>query len=115
MPKFLTFMVCFALTTHAISQSNFSFNCRKDTTIECTASCLTLKTILPNIYSSTASYTVNKISALSCFRPYVSASVNGASAGLLIDDRYSAPLDIPFPFSFYGNTYSQLIASTNGF
>ena len=108
-------MVCFALSTHAISQSNFSFNCRKDTTIECTTSCLTLKTTLPNIYSSTASYTVNQLSAISCFRPYVSPSDNGPSAGLIIDDRYSAPLDISFPFSFYGSTYTKLIASTNGF
>ena len=115
MQKFLTFMVCFALTTHAICQSNFSFNCRKDTTIECTTSCLTLKTTLPNIFSSTASYTVNQISALSCFRPYVSPSADGTLANLLIDDRYSPPLEITFPFSFYGNTYTKLIASTNGF
>src|SRR6188472_4398886 len=105
MQKFLTFMVCFAVTTHAICQSNFSFNCRKDTTIECTTACLTLKTTLPNIFSSTTSYTVNQISALSCFRPYVSPSANGTLANLLIDDRYSLPLDITFPFSFYGNTY----------
>ncbi|HUS02966.1 MAG TPA: T9SS type B sorting domain-containing protein [Chitinophagaceae bacterium] len=115
MQKFLTFMVCFALSTHAKGQSNFSFNCRMDTTIECTTSCLNLKTTLPNIYSSTTSYSVNQISALSCFRPYVSAINNGPSANLLIDDRYSPPLDIGFPFSFYGNTYTQLIASTNGF
>lgn len=108
-------MIFFALTTHAISQSNFSFNCRKDTTIECTTSCITLATTLPNVFSSTASYTVNSISALSCFRPYVSPLDNGPTAGLIIDDRYSAPLDISFPFSFYGNTYTQLIASTNGF
>lgn len=115
MQKFLTFMVCFALATHAKSQSNFSFNCRKDTTIECTNSCLTLRTTLPNVYSSTTSYTVNQLSSLSCFRPYVSPSASGPTSNLIIDDRYSAPLDITFPFSFYGNNYTQLIASTNGF
>lgn len=115
MQKFLTFIVFSALTMHSIAQSNFSFNCKKDTTIECTTSCLTLRTTLPNIYSSTASYSVNQISALGCFRPYVDAAASGALAGLLIDDRYSAPIDITFPFSFYGNTYTKLIASTNGF
>lgn len=115
MQKFLTFMVFFAVTMPSMGQSNFSFNCRKDTTIECTTSCLTLKTRLPNVYSSTASYSVNEISALSCFQPYISPSANGTLANLLIDDRYSPPIDITFPFSFYGNTYTKLIASTNGF
>lgn len=115
MQKFLTFIVFFVLTMPLRSQSNFSFNCRKDTTIECTTSCLTLKTSLPNIYSSTTSYTVNQLSALSCFRPYISPSDPGTLANLLIDDRYSTPIDIGFPFSFYGNNYTKLIASTNGF
>ena len=115
MQKFLTFIGFFALTIPSIGQGNFSFNCRKDTTIECTTSCITLKTVLPDIHSSTASYTVNQLSALSCFRPYVSPLSIGTLANLLIDDRYSPPIDITFPFSFYGNTYTKLIASTNGF
>lgn len=115
MQKFLTLMIFFAIAKSAIAQSNFSFNCRKDTLIECTTTCLTLKTTVPNIYSSTTSYTVNKSSTLSCFRPYVNPAAAGTLANLLIDDRYSPVIDIGFPFSFYGNTYTKLIASTNGF
>ncbi|MEO5781628.1 MAG: T9SS type B sorting domain-containing protein [Ginsengibacter sp.] len=97
------------------SQSNFSFNCTKDTTIECTTNCLTLTTTIPDIHASTTSYSVNKISAISCFRGYINPAAPGPSTNLVIDDRYSLPLDISFPFSFFGSTYSQLIASTNGF
>ena len=97
------------------AQNSFSFNCTKDTTIECTNSCITLKTTLPDIYSSTNSYAVNQTSSLSCFRSYVNPAATGSSAQLLIDDRYSPILNIGFNFPFFGATYNQLIASTNGF
>ncbi|HEY8660724.1 MAG TPA: gliding motility-associated C-terminal domain-containing protein [Hanamia sp.] len=115
MHKLFTLVLFFALTKTTIGQNNFSFNCRKDTTIECTTSCLTLNTTIPDIHASTNLYTVNQITALTCFRGYIDPSTPGPSANLLIDDRYSPPIDITFPFSFFGTTYSQLIASTNGF
>jgi hypothetical protein len=115
MHKVFILVLCFALTKTTTGQNNFSFNCRKDTTIECTTSCITLNTTIPDIHASTNSYTVNQITALTCFRGYADPSAPGASANLLIDDRYSPPIDITFPFSFFGTTYSQLIASTNGF
>lgn len=115
MHKFLTALILVTLSKSSASQNSFSFNCTKDTIIECTTQCLTLHTILPDIHAATNSYTVNQLSAISCFRGYVNPGGPGSSAGLLIDDRYSPPIDITFPFSFYGNTYSQLIASTNGF
>ena len=99
----------------ATAQNSYSFNCTKDTTIECINSCITLKTILPDIYSSTNSYAVNQTSLLSCFRSYVNPAAPGFPAKLTIDDRYSPILDIGFNFPFYGATYNQLIASTNGF
>ena len=77
--------------------------------------CISLNTTIPDIHVSTASYVVNQSSALSCFRGYVSPAASGPSANLDIDDRYSSVLNIRFPFSFYGITYNQLIASTNGF
>ena len=115
MHRLLTLVIFFCLAKTTFSQSNFSFNCTKDTTIECTTNCLTLTTTIPDIHASTSSYTVNKITALSCFRGYVNPAAPGISSNLLIDDRYSPVLDITFPFSFFGTTYSQLIASTNGF
>jgi gliding motility-associated-like protein len=104
-----------ALIEPVQAQNNFSFNCTKDTTIECTSACITLKTVIPDIYSSTNSYSVNQVSALSCFRGYADPAAPGQSTKLTIDDRYSPPIDISFPFSFFGTNYSQLIASTNGF
>ncbi len=115
MHKFLTVAVLVLLSRSAASQNSFSFNCTKDTTIECTTQCLTLHTILPDIHAATNSYSVNQLSSYSCFRGYADPAATGLSAGLLIDDRYSPPIDITFPFSFYGATYTQLIASTNGF
>lgn len=112
---FLSLLVSFALATPTKSQNSFSFNCRKDTTIECTTQCLTIKTVIPDIYSSTNSYVVDKISARNCFRGYVSPAISGPSSNLTIDDRYSPTIDIGFPFSFYGNSYTKLIASTNGY
>jgi gliding motility-associated-like protein len=115
MHRLLTFGLLFCLSKTAYSQSNFSFNCTKDITIECTINCLTLTTTIPDIHSSTSSYTINKLSAISCFRGYVNPAAPATSTNLLIDDRYSPVLDISFPFSFFGTNYSQLVASTNGF
>lgn len=115
MNKLLVLVIFVLLTKTSISQTNFSFNCTKDTVIECTSACISLNTTIPDIHASTQSYSVNQISALSCFRGYVDPSASGLSAQLKIDDRYSPPIDITFPFSFYGTTYSQIIASTNGF
>ena len=115
MHKFLTVVIFITMTRSAICQNSFSFNCTKDTVIECTTSCLTLKTTLPDIHAATNTYTVSQLSALTCFRGYVDPSAPGLSANLLIDDRYSPPIDITFPFSFFGKSYSQVIASTNGF
>ena len=115
MHKLFILVLCLGIIKTTSGQNSFSFNCTKDTTIECTTSCITLTTTIPDIHASTSSYTVNKITALSCFRGYVDPSAPGPSTNLIIDDRYSPPLDISFPFSFYGNNYSQVIASTNGF
>lgn len=115
MNKFLSLIILLVLSKTSTSQNSFSFNCKKDIIIECTTACLTLTTILPDIHSATNSYTVNKVSGYSCFRGYVSPAAPAATANLLIDDRYSPPINIGFPFSFFGASYSTLIASTNGF
>lgn len=109
-------LLVLVLTINPIqAQNSFSFNCTTDTTISCTTQCITLKAIIPDIFSSTTSYTVNRITDYTCFRPYVNPASQGRSANLTIDDRYSPIIDITFPFSFFGTTYSKLIASTNGF
>ncbi len=42
-------------------------------------------------------------------------ATGGTDSGLSGDDQYTGPIDIGFSFKFYGNTYSQLYISTNGF
>lgn len=113
--NFLSILFLITLCNHNYAQSAFSFNCRKDTTIECTTSCISLNTVIPDIHSSTASYSVNQITAFTCFRGYVNPAVGGRSANITADDIYSSPLNISFPFSFYGSNYSSLVASTNGY
>src|SRR5215212_727299 len=115
MHRLLALLVLVLFINPIQAQNSFSFNCLKDTTIDCTIQCLTVKTVIPDIYSSTNSYTVNRITDLTCFRPYVNPATPGPSANLTIDDRYSPIIDISFPFSFFGTTYTKLIASTNGF
>jgi gliding motility-associated-like protein len=111
MRRLSVLLIFLAIRNPAQAQSSFSFNCVKDTLIDCITPCITLHTTLPDVFSSTTSYTVNP----TCFKPYISPAAPGTSANLTIDDRYSPLIDITFPFSFYGNTYTKLAASTNGF
>ena len=115
MHRLLALLVFIHLINPIQAQNSFSFNCVRDTTISCNTPCITLNATIPDVYSSTNSYTVNQITALTCFRPYISPAAPGPSANLTIDDRYSPLIDITFPFSFYGSTYTKLTASTNGF
>ncbi len=115
MRRLLALLVFAYIINPIQAQNSFSFNCTKDTTIQCTTSCITLNTTIPDIYSSTNSYTVNQFSNADCFRSYVSPAAPGHSANLIMDDRYSSVIDIGFPFSFFGITYTNLTASTNGF
>ncbi len=103
----------------ALSAQNFSFNCTRDTTIAgCSPNpCFTLKGIVPDIHGFTTSYTLNSMPAYgssSCFPVYSNPDIPGNPTNLTIDDRYTSVIDIGFLFPFYGSTYSDLIASTNG-
>jgi len=98
----------------------FSFNCTRDTTINSCASpaCFTLRAVVPDIRTASNTYTVNQFAGTgvtSCFQPYVRPDdQSGIPASLTIDDRYSAAINMGFPFSFFGSTYNSLVASTNG-
>ena len=114
MQKFWVLLIFLFAGTPNQAQNSFSFNCFRDTTINCTSPGINLHATIPDIYSSTGSYSVNP-SYTGCFRTYSDPGRPGPTANLTIDDRYSPLLDITFPFSFYGNTYNRLAASTNGF
>ena len=106
------------LSTDLFGQTNFNFNCSRDTAISgcITGACITLKTIIPDIHATTASYVVNPASTLAnCFPSAIDPGGPGTPTNLTIDDRYSTAINIGFPFSFFGTTYNQLVASTNGY
>jgi gliding motility-associated-like protein len=106
------------LNTASFSQTGFNFNCKKDTAVNGCANgaCFTLQTIIPDIHGSSATYTVNPATNIpACFPATVDPGGNGTPTNLTIDDRYSSAINIGFPFSFFGTSYTQLVASTNGY
>lgn len=111
-------LILLLLSSVFCSAQGFNFNCTRDTSvIGCAASCITLQATVPDLRASTSSYVVNRIDATgSCFlSPVAPNNTGGASANLIIDDRYSSVIGIGFPFNFYGTNYTQLVISANGF
>src|ERR1035437_6673810 len=77
-----------------------------DTSI-CVPNCATLNATVTNILGAT-SYTESSIA-------YNPDPFNaGTSCNVFVDDGYSAAFPIGFTFCFYGNSYTQFIAGTNG-
>jgi hypothetical protein len=75
--------------------------------INCNGECTTLSANY-SIFSGTNTYGVSTI-------PYNPASyTSGTLYSIPIDDRWSAPISLPFNFCFFGQTYSQLLIGTNG-
>lgn len=114
----LCIVVVLLMSGDLLAQTNFNFNCSRDTVVTgCSSgSCITLQTIIPDIHASTSSYVVNPATNIAnCFPATIDPGGNGTPTNLTIDDRYTAALNIGFPFSFFGTTYNQLIASTNGY
>lgn len=118
MKKFYGMLVMFVLiSASSIGQNTFSFTCARDTVLNnCAITCITLKAKIPDIRSSTNTYVVNPLSgADGCFRNYVDPGTPGTPTNLVIDDRYSALIALPFNFPFFGSIYNSLVASANGF
>lgn len=122
MRKFYNLVLIFmlALAGQSNAQTSFSFNCAKDTVLNiCGGSCFVLKSTIPDIRSNSSAlgYTVNPTTGTpnSCFRPYIDPGIPGNPTSITLDDRYSQSIDLGFPFNFYGNSYTQLVASGNGY
>lgn len=64
--------------------------------------------------SLSSSYAVNPLDPGGC-RIAVRPDAPGNPTNLTVDDTYSGVLNITFPFPFFGSTYTQLVASTNGY
>ncbi len=112
----LTFFLALAFQTKA--QTSFSFACARDTVIDgCTPGCITLKSMIPDIRSSTNGYVINPLSGApgGCYVPYVDPNIPGNPTSIVLDDRYSDAIALPFAFPFWGTNFSSLVASGNGY
>ncbi len=101
------------------SQQGFNFSCQKDTIVNgCSTTCITLLAKIPDLYSGSTGFGVvtgNSPTASCQQLPPVLPNGPGSSTSLTTDDKYSDAINIGFPFTFYGTTYNQLVASTNGY
>src|SRR6478672_1367028 len=114
MRKFLLLAII-SLTTFAAQSQNLSFTCPKDTALGCAVNCFDLFVKFPDLRDIGDDYTLQANPPIvQCF-PIIPPSAPGPSTNLIIDDRYSSVINLPFPFRFYGTTYNSLIVSTNGF
>ncbi len=75
----------------------------------CTNGSCTLLTTEHLSPQNTTNYTVNSIPYNPSF-PFFGGTTLNASA----DDVWSPTIDLPFSFSFYGNTYNSLLVGSNG-
>ncbi|MDB5283696.1 MAG: hypothetical protein JWO06_2771, partial [Bacteroidota bacterium] len=76
--------------------------------IPCGSTCATLAATV-TATATASQYTVNSI-------PYDSTRCFNCGTSVLAntDDLFSTPITIPFPFCFFGNTYTQFIIGANG-
>jgi gliding motility-associated-like protein len=76
----------------------------------CSVACTTL-TATPFHVGSTSTYTVASV-------PYAPVLPYNQAGGTQVvvngDDVYSPVVNLPFPFCFYGNTYTQCVVGSNG-
>ncbi|MBK8711689.1 MAG: gliding motility-associated C-terminal domain-containing protein [Niastella sp.] len=114
MRKILLLIFCVAGFQFTQAQS-LSYNCAKDTVLGCGINCFNITERIPDIKDLTSNYVVKNISSEvgACY-PIVSPADPGPSTNLIIDDRYSSVLTLPFSFPFYQTPYSSVVASTNG-
>lgn len=119
LPKVFALTVFFFLLTTVIRAQSFSFNCTRDTSVSGCAGnvCFTLKGQIPDLHKFSFSYTLNPTGSVpGCFPVYVQPNdIAGTPTALSVDDTYSGVINIGFPFTFYGNVYNNLVASTNGY
>jgi hypothetical protein len=98
----LVSFIAFFLISTANAQNGFNFTCSKDTTIDCSQTCITLKAAIPDVHAYTDDYGLSLISGPGgCFRVPISPSTLGTSTNLDIDDKYTPTILMPFDFPFW--------------
>jgi gliding motility-associated-like protein len=114
----VSILFCF-ITLSDFAKAQITFNCSEDVQLPgCpTNLCFTLKAKIPDLKGLATSYAVNPTSTIpGCIPSYANPDdPAGTATNLNIDDRYSNIIDIGFPFLFFGTTYTQIVASTNGY
>lgn len=81
-----------------------------DQTLSCSSPCATL-TAAPFNAGATTSYTV---SAIPHTPPIAYNQAGGTAVSVGVDDTWSPPVSLPFPFCFYGQSYTSCIIGSNG-
>ena len=115
MKKLLLFLVFFSslLTLSAQTNSDCAFlNAGEDDEVGCAGGPCTELSAAVNFDligggDDTSSYIVGDVNCPLFAQPGTPVSVN-------LDDLWSDPIDIGFDFSFFGNTYNQLLIGSNG-
>ncbi len=108
--KILFFLSIFFCVNAVFSQRNTCDRAALDTAIPCSQTCVSLSLTIPNVKQSTT-YEVTNGTYLPY--PFVCPS-DTLLTSINIDDKFSAAINMPFSFCFYGATYSQIVIGSNG-
>ena len=114
MRKLLLLATFFVVGLTSVKSQDLSFTCPRDTILACGNPCLDIVANIPDIRSLASDYTISNISTLTQCYPLIDPGTAGPAANDSIDDRYSAVINLPFTFPFYGTNYNSLVISTNG-
>ncbi len=100
----LLYLLCQLINSVGFAQIKMLIS--HDTTI-CANQPIQLHAVVQNAPNTTSNYTISTIA-------YNPDPFTGGTNFTLADDDQTAPINLPFKFCFYGNTYSQFIIASNG-
>ncbi|MEI2738764.1 MAG: gliding motility-associated C-terminal domain-containing protein [Chitinophagaceae bacterium] len=111
-------LVILLLLFSANVSAQYWFNCARDTVLPgCPpAGCFSIKARVPDPQRGATTYAVNSpVVNPACLLAAYDPAVPQSPTMLNVDDRYTNPINIGFPFVFFGNVRTQLLASSNGY
>ena len=93
---------------------NLSYSCPRTINLSCGTACITLNAKFPDLRALADDYSFLNVSAAVPCYPLVDPGVPGNPTNLTIDDTYSAVINLPFPFPFYGIQPGLMLIHLNG-